>query len=637
MSDHPTPADSNLDRDLRDVLRRYWGFDAFRPFQAETARTILDGRDSLLVLPTGGGKSLAYQAPALVGEGLAVVVSPLIALMFDQVSALVQAGVPAAFYNSSLTPGQRSTVLGRLREGRYRLLYVSPERLVGDGGARFCELLRTCGVRYVAVDEAHCISQWGHDFRPEYRALGRLREVFPGISMHAFTATATELVRGDIAERLGLREPEIFVGSFDRPNLVYRSKRRHRAAEQVREVAARHRGEGGIVYCLSRKETEKLAGQLEEDGFRAVPYHAGLDDGVRRRNQEMFLREEVEIVVATVAFGMGIDRSNVRYVIHVGAPRSLEHYQQEAGRAGRDGLEAECTLLYSPGDFAGWRRMLANDGAWNDAAQTQLRDMERYAVQTRCRHRALVEYFGEAYGDERGPCGACDWCMGELEAVPDATTLAQKILSCTLRVQRPPDAPATARRIPMGVGHVVDVLRGRSTEKVLERAHSRLSTFGLLEGMPIPELRAYVDQLLDAGHALLDGDRYPVLDVTASGWEVLRGEVEVELFRQKAPEPKEAKRSRAGGGSSGKGERADDWEGVDRKLFERLRALRREIAQEQSVPPYVVFHDSTLRHMARLRPSTPEGMLEVPGVGQAKMEKYGEQFLAALGEGEGED
>ena len=395
----------DADRALQDVLHRVWGFSSFRPLQREAMAAILASRDSVVVLPTGGGKSLCFQAPALVHggadqtRGMAVVVSPLISLMKDQVDGLRVDGVGAAYLNSSLQPHERDAVLASIRDDRCRLLYVSPERIVVDSGLR--RLLQQAGLRFIAIDEAHCISQWGHDFRPEYRQLGALRDEFPGVSLHAFTATATERVRRDIVAELRLRDPQVLVGSFDRPNLTYRILRRANLHRQLLQVLGRHEGEAGIVYCGSRREVESLAEWLKEEGHNAVPYHAGLADAVRSRHQEAFLDERADIVVATVAFGMGIDRSNVRYVVHASAPRSPEHYQQESGRAGRDGLPAECVLIYSGADFLRWRRMLEANGELTDSAQTLLRDMERYASGMGCRHRALVEYFGEAYGRGR--------------------------------------------------------------------------------------------------------------------------------------------------------------------------------------------------------------------------------------------
>lgn len=597
---------------LHDVLARYWGYADFRPLQPEAIDAVLSGRDSVVVLPTGGGKSLCFQAPALVREGMALVISPLISLMKDQVDTLVGNGVPAACYNSALAADDKSAVLHGVREGKYRLLYVSPERLVGEGHEWFTELLTASRVSFIAVDEAHCISQWGHDFRPEYRQLARLRTLLPGVSMHAFTATATARVRRDIAEQLGLHDPVQLVGSFDRPNLTYRALARSGLKQQLTAVLARHAGEAGIVYCTSRKEVDALAEWLVGEGVRALPYHAGLDDRTRHRNQDAFLNEEVDLVVATVAFGMGIDRSDVRFVVHAGAPRSLEHYQQESGRAGRDGLDAECVLIYSGADFLKWRLMLESSGELTEATRTTLRDMERYAAAVACRHRHLVEYFGDRY--PKDACGACDYCLGELEAVSEPVVLARKILSCVARVgQR------------FGAGHVINVLRGQAVEAVISRGHSTLSTFGLLKEAAVPELRGYIEQLTSYGFLRQTDDGYPVLRLTGQGLALLKDASShpgLSLARQRMPE-----KPRASGRGRHQGE---SWEGVDQQLFEALRALRLEIARERSVPPYVIFHDTTLRELARTKPTSARDLRGIYGVGERKAADLGDRFLAAI-------
>jgi len=573
---------------------------------------ILGGRDSVTVLPTGGGKSLCFQAPALLGAGLAVVVSPLISLMKDQVDTLTGNGVPAALYNSSLSSTEKASVAAGLRAGRYRLLYVSPERLVGEGSESFVGLLSSCQVRFVAVDEAHCISHWGHDFRPEYRQLGRLRQLLPGAGLHAFTATATRRVRRDIITELALRDPVELVGSFDRPNLLYRALPRGTLKRQLKEILDRRRGEAGIIYCISRREVDALAAWLTDTGVPALPYHAGLSDAERSFNQDAFLNERVNVIVATVAFGMGIDRSDVRFVVHAGAPRSIEHYQQESGRAGRDGLEAECTLIYSSADFMKWRLMLESNGELTDAAVALLRQMERYASSVGCRHRHLAEYFGDRYSQER--CGACDACLDELEPAPEPVVLARKILSCVVRVgQR------------FGATHVASVLRGHASEQVVARRHNALSTFGLLRDASVAEVRGYIDQLTGLDLLRLNGDEYPVLAVTAKGIELLKNEKScpgLRLARQRAPRRDAPPvRSRA---------EAESWEGVDGALFERLRAVRLEAARSRGVPPYVIFHDATLREMARLRPLSREALLAVRGVGARKADDLGDLFLAAI-------
>jgi len=615
------------DAELLDVLHRVWGYSGFRPLQREAMQAVLAGRDSLVVLPTGGGKSLCFQAPALVSpdngsgsaavsqtvserQGVAVVVSPLIALMKDQVDGLRVDGVSARCLNSTLSLDQRDEVIASLRQDRCRLLYVSPERLVGEGSTPLRRLLQQSGVRFVAIDEAHCISQWGHDFRPEYRQLGRLRDDFPGVALHGFTATATERVRRDIISELGLRDPEVLIGSFDRPNLTYRVLRRGTFRRQLDDILARHEDEAGIIYCQSRREVEELAERLQQDGHRAVPYHAGLADEVRARHQEAFLDERVDIVVATVAFGMGIDRSDVRFVIHAGAPRSPEHYQQEAGRAGRDGLPAECVLIYSGADFVRWRQMLESNGELTDSARALLRDMERYASGTRCRHRSLVEYFGERC--DRTDCGACDWCLKELDAVPDSTVVAQKILSCVARVKQ-----------GWGIGHVSDVLLGRTNEKVVAAGHEALSTFGLLRNESGIVVRGYIEQLVADGLLQRDGDPYPVLRLTASGTALLKGESSCTLYREVEP-PKRKDRAR------GRDRMTDVTRGIDVELFDALRAVRQRLARARGVPPYVIFHDTTLREMAERRPRTLDDLHEIYGVGAKKAADFGDEFLDAI-------
>jgi ATP-dependent DNA helicase RecQ len=600
---------------LREALHRIWGFSDFRPLQRDAMQAVLDRRDSVVVLPTGGGKSLCFQAPAVIPQpqatapstqGFALVVSPLISLMKDQVDGLRVDGVPAAYLNSTQTAGERDAVVAALRSDQCRLLYVSPERLVGEGSQGFRRLLAQCGVRFIAIDEAHCISQWGHDFRPEYRQLGLLRDEFPGVALHAFTATATERVRRDIVSELRLEAPVVLVGSFDRPNLIYRVLRRGNLHHQLTEVLGRHEHEAGIIYCLSRREVEELAAWLREAGHSAVPYHAGLDDKRRARHQEDFLDERVNIVVATVAFGMGIDRSNVRFVVHAGAPRSPEHYQQESGRAGRDGLPAECVLIYSGGDFVRWRQMLESNGEFTESARQLLRDMERYAGGTRCRHRSLVEYFGETYS-RAGGCGACDWCLQELDAIPDSTLLARKVLSCVARVRQ-----------SWGIGHVTEILLGRASDKVVAAGHEQLSTFGLLKTESAAAIRGYIEQLVAGGFLRREGDPYPVLRLSAEGTALLKGAGQCTLYREQVPRKRRRRR-----------EETVSF-GVDAELFDVLRQVRLKIARERGVPPYVIFHDTTLRHMADRRPSTLDDLHGIYGVGARKAADFGDAFLDAI-------
>jgi ATP-dependent DNA helicase RecQ len=598
---------------LLDVIARHWGFRALRPLQEPAMRAVLEGRDSVVVLPTGGGKSLCYQAPAVYRGGTTVVVSPLISLMKDQVDGLRACGVAAAQIDSTLSEAEKWVHEMGLRQGEIRLLFVSPERLVATDLYR---VLQRADVRTFAIDEAHCISHWGHDFRPEYRQLNRLREVFPDASLHAYTATATEPVRRDIIVQLGLRDPEVLVGDFDRPNLTYRVLPRQDTFKQVTDVLARHAKEAGIVYCPTRREVDELAGALREKGVNALPYHAGMTGEERHETQEAFTAETCDVVVATVAFGMGIDRSDVRFVLHTGMPKSLEHYQQETGRAGRDGLEAECVLLHSGADFLSWKRRLEKsaaepgvDPAFLPSALQHLDDMDRYCRGAVCRHKALVEYFGQRY--EAASCGACDLCLGDTEEVPEAGVVAQKILSCVARVQE-----------RFGINHVVSVLRGENTDNVRRRGHDRLTTFGLLKGVGKPEVRDWIYQLIGQGVLKQEGDEYPLLRLNDASWEVMRGRRSVRLVqlvrRKKGEKPEKSRAAEA------------SWEGVDEGLFAALQGLRREMARERQVPGYVIFSDATLREMARVRPSTPERLRAVYGVGEVKLRDFGPRFLACL-------
>jgi ATP-dependent DNA helicase RecQ len=531
---------------LLEVLARHWGFSSFRPLQREAMEAALRGRDTLVVMPTGGGKSLCYQAPAVVHESLTVVVSPLISLMKDQVDGLITCGVPAAQINSSQTGVERRDVEHALADGKLRLLFVSPERLAAPG---FRQLLGQAGVAAFAIDEAHCISHWGHDFRPEYRQLRELRRLFPDAALHAYTATATERVRQDIARQLDLRDPLELVGNFDRPNLTYRIVPRHDEVAQAEEVIRRHKGEAGIIYCIRRRDVDALADTLRRRGHRVAPYHAGLSPEMRRSAQNAFSREECDIIVATVAFGMGIDRSNVRFVLHTGMPKSIEHYQQETGRAGRDGLEAECAMLYSASDAAAWTSILSS-GAEDRAAEhlraalESVGHMQRYSASLVCRHKALVEHFGQRYGSDR--CGACDVCLDGHETVPGSLVIAQKILSCVARVGE-----------AFGVGYIVSVLRGVNGEKIRARRHDALSTYGLLAAFSKEELSDWIAQLVAQGFLAREGGQYPVLRLTATSRSLLRGTCDVRLVRAAARE----------GGDMAL--RDASWSGVDPALFRR--------------------------------------------------------------------
>ena len=641
MSDHRA--------DPAAVLRRVWGYETFRPLQRAAVEGALAGRDALVVLPTGGGKSLCYQLPPAAGAGLALVVSPLIALMDDQVAAARQAGLTAASLHSNLAAEERARAFRDAVAGNLQLLYASPERLVlGD-------LMEALAPRLglIAVDEAHCVSHWGHDFRPEYRQLAPLFAAAPRVPRMALTATATPAVQRDIIEQLALRDPLVLIGHPDRPNLVYRAFPRHDTDVQLLAAVRRHPDEGGIVYAQTRREVERIAARLQGAGVRAAPYHAGLGAAERAATQTAFLNEDLHVVVATIAFGMGIDRSNVRFVVHANAPRSVEHYQQESGRAGRDGLPADCTLLYSAADLQAHRRLAEMDGPLpeerKNALERQLAQIARFAVAPVCRHRLLSEHFGRPYppppddaeADAPPPpaapapgepdnCRACDVCLGETVSLPgdEALAAAQKILSAVLRTGS-----------TFGAAHVTAVLRGSDGERIHDLRHHELSVHGLLRDESDATVRAWIDQLivqdiLEMVEKISGARRFPIVQVTDQGRAVLRGQDTPRLTRfwhgaegkGSAPKGKRAKRAAAAAHDGA------EWSGVDTDLFERLRALRREIAQRESVPPYVVFSDATLREMARLKPRNAAELLEVKGVGETKLARYGELFLAVIRE-----
>ncbi len=620
MTARPQPPEDYAQDPVAAVLRRYFGLDALRPLQREAIDAALAGRDALVVMPTGGGKSLCFQLPPLVSGKLTVVVSPLIALMQDQVDGLKLLGYPAAAAHSNLDAKGRTELQEQLRGGELRLLLVAPERLFLDG---FLRMLEARDIGAFAIDEAHCISQWGHDFRPEYRRLRELRERFPGVPFQAFTATATPRVQQDIQEQLSLREPEVLVGTFDRPNLTYRVLPRVDLVGQVAEAVGRHPDAASIIYCISRKDTEGLADSLRQKGTDAKAYHAGLDAKTRTRISEDFRREQLHVVVATVAFGMGIDRGDVRLVVHAAMPKSIEGYQQETGRAGRDGLPAECLLLYSAADAAKWRtiveRSAEETGAPRevvDAQLTLIQQMQRVVNRAACRHRSLSEYFGQAY--ENDNCGACDFCLQELEPVPDAHVTAQKILSAVAR---------TGQRF--GSSYVIDVLRGSKNAKVVERGHHQLPTFGLLGHLTVAQVGNYIDQLIDGDDLARTDGEYPVLQLTKGSVEIMKGQREAVLVAPKQVLAARPRRERSGRRRAS----ADDDRDLtpaEQQLFEVLRGLRRDLAGQLGVPPYIVFGDVTLEAMARQRPDTELAMLQVKGVGQKKFDSFGARFLAAI-------
>jgi len=610
-----------------DLLREYWGFDTLRPLQAQAVACGVNARDSLVVMPTGGGKSLCFQVPPLVTGRLGIVISPLIALMKDQVDGLVMSGYPAASLNSHTRADEARDVAHRAEDGSLRLLYVAPERLFND---RFLSWLSKVGPASFAIDEAHCISAWGHDFRPEYRRLSELRARFPGASLHAFTATATPRVQEDIVEQLQLREPEIMIGRFDRPNLTYRVVPRTDVLTQVMEAVKRHETQATIVYCISRKETENLASSLRANKIYARAYHAGLDHAERRKVQDEFAQEKLNVVVATVAFGMGIDRSDVRCVLHSSHPKSVEAYQQETGRAGRDGLPAECLLLYSGVDTNKWINLIQRSAeesevevpaAWINHQIEHVRAMQSFCQSSRCRHAVLSEYFGQTYEpppDSVHGCGGCDLCLGELEPDPESLDISRKIVSCVARIIAA--SPNPTRPIEFGATHIANVLRGRNLEAIRERGHDRLTTFGLLREMSQGRVTSYINQLVDRGALRRAPGSMPTIGMGEHARAVLKGELDPRLVR--AIDSAASRKS--------KGADLESADPITSELFEALRVIRRSIAQEKNIPAYMIFGDRTLLVMAKRRPVTPAAMRGVPGVGDQKAREFADRFVAEI-------
>ncbi|MBN2591209.1 MAG: DNA helicase RecQ [Sedimentisphaerales bacterium] len=587
---------------IKKAIHKYWGYTDFLPLQKEAMECLNSGKDSIVVLPTGGGKSLCFQAPAVTMPGLAIVVSPLIALMKDQVDALLECGVSAARIDSSLSYDEQKQVFESIHKKTLKLLYLSPERIVTGN---FIEILKKAKPSFIAIDEAHCVSMWGHDFRPEYRQMGRLKDIFPGITIGAFTATATEQVRNDIAEQLHLSNPQILVGSFDRPNLVYKVQPKNKIENQVCDILERHKNESGVIYCIRRNDVEKLSDALNKKGYRTAPYHAGMTDKKRKKNQEAFIKDKIDTIVATIAFGMGIDKSNVRYVIHTGMPKSLEHYQQESGRAGRDGLEAECFMFYSAGDYGTWKSLMRDmPPEALEIALAKLNGMYSYCTNAVCRHKSILQYFGQNL--EKDNCGACDMCLGNMEYIEDSLITAQKIISCILRLEQ-----------RFGGEYTALVLTGSEDMRILQNRHDKLSTYGLLAEFPKRTVRDWIEQLTGQGYIDKVGE-FNVLNVTPKGFAVLKNKETPKLLK---PAQKPAKVSKAA---------LDSWEGVDRELFDALRTLRTKIASQKRIPPYIVFGDGALRDMARKRPSHINSFLDVKGVGEKKCKQYGEKFMNVI-------
>jgi len=604
--------------DLIGRLKKHFGYDEFRPLQEEIIRDALAGRDLFVLMPTGGGKSLCFQLPAVLRDGLTIVVSPLISLMKDQVDALQTSGIPATYLNSTLDRDEARVRWRGLHRGQYRLLYVAPERLMLE---TFLERALNWKIAQIAIDEAHCISEWGHDFRPEYRELKKLREHFPDVPVMALTATATERVRADIVKQLKLREPRCYVASFNRPNLTYRVIPKASPYEQLLAFIRGRPSESGIVYCASRKSTDSLSRNLNEDGISAKPYHAGLMSSERTKHQEAFLRDDVRIITATIAFGMGINKPNVRFVVHYDLPKNIESYYQETGRAGRDGLPSECVLLFSASDVAKQLHFI-EEKSESEAriAREQLRQMIHYAETRECRRMTLLRYFGEDYpsrddavGGQRPPlqalCEGCDNCLDPRETF-DGTIPAQKFLSCVHRIR-------TKSGFGFGLNHVVDVLRGADTETIRQRGHNELSTYGIGREVKRNVWQAIGRELLRLDLVECAPGKFATLSLTPAGLETLRNRTPVTLTKQVELAEK-APRAKPGAIE------------CDESLFERLRSLRRQLADERGVPAYIIFSDVSLREMARNYPTTVIEFRRIPGVGEQKLKDFAEPFLSEI-------
>ncbi len=598
------------------ILRHVFGYHAFRGEQEAIIAHVSNGGDALVIMPTGGGKSLCFQIPALLRKGVGVVVSPLIALMQDQVDTLQAMGVRAAFHNSTVSLAQRRTLETQMRSGAIDLVYVAPERLVTP---EFMALLQDSPLALFAIDEAHCVSQWGHDFRPEYRALQVLAEQFPTVPRIALTATADPRTRQDIAQHLGLADAPLFLSSFDRPNITYRVTPKQNPRQQLlRFIEQEHPDDAGIVYCFSRKRVEQTAEWLAAQGHAALPYHAGLEPATRSAHQTRFLREDGLIMVATIAFGMGIDKSNVRFVAHLDLPKNLEAYYQETGRAGRDGLPATAWMVYGLQDVVLLRQLMEQseaDATHKRHEQRKLNAMLGFCESTRCRRQQLLEYFGEAHA---GQCQRCDNCL-EPPAMWDGTQAAQMALSCVYR---------TGQRF--GAGHVIDVLVGTESPRMQSLRHHTLSTFGIGKHHAASAWNAIFRQLIAAGLLRVNHEQFGALQLTPESWPVLRGQQTVSLRHDPTPHKERRRERGAKSRTSAVVETIDT--PVDEQLWQRLRQLRKALADEHGVPPYVIFHDRTLKELIRVRPNNLEAMGNISGIGEHKLKKYGMTFLAALSE-----
>jgi len=585
------------------TLKKYFGYTEFRPLQEEIIKEIVSRKDVFVLMPTGGGKSLCFQLPSILQDGLTVVISPLISLMKDQVDSLLDNGIAAAYINSSLTYDEISSVKNELLKNNIKLLYVAPERLMMS---QFLEFMKELKINLFAIDEAHCISEWGHDFRPEYRRLVILKNKFPKIPIAALTATATPMVQNDIVQLLKMKDAKIFKASFNRPNLFYRVQHKVDTYNRLVDYLKAHPNDSGIIYCQSRKTVDSLADSLSYDGFRALPYHAGMDNLERSKNQDKFIKDNVDIIVATIAFGMGIDKPNVRFVIHYDLPKNLESYYQETGRAGRDGLNSDCILFFSYGDKSKIEYFIGekDDPKEKEIAYEKLQQMILFCESKVCRRKVILEYFGESY--EAKNCGFCDICLdpkNEKEKF-DGTVIAQKMLSCVYRLNQ-----------RFGMKYVIDVLRGSKSERIFHNGHQHLPTYGIGDGIATKRWQGFARELIQQGYLKIEGGQYPVLQLTEKSHAVLFEKEKVFLTPYVEYKPKEV---------------ADKSLQVDEKLFQRLRQLRKRIADERNIPPYIIFHDKTLKEMASRTPTSWQELSTIFGMGESKLKQYGPRFLKEI-------
>lgn len=592
-----------------ELLSRYWGYDSFWPFQEEAIASILEAKDTLTVLPTGGGKSICFQIPALILPGMAVVISPLISLMKDQVDYLQNIGIPAECLNSSLDYAAKIKISNKIKAGALKLLYLAPERLRLEG---MKSLLKETKLSFFVIDEAHCISHWGHDFREDYRELKIIKDSFEDISVHAFTATATAQVQKDIVQQLNLESPGFYIGSVDRDNLTYRILRRSGSLiSSITETVKKYPNQAGIIYCLRRGDVDSVSEKLNHLGYKNLPYHAGLPPEVRKENQDMFSKEKISIIVATIAFGMGIDRSNIRYIIHAAMPKSIEHYQQETGRAGRDGLPADCYLFYSGGDYRTWEYILS-DSSQKEVMVEKLKKMYNFCGRPGCRHRYLVTYFNQDY--EKENCHACDYCLGEFEMIDNPLPIAREVLTCVKQAGE-----------RFGANHIVEILKGDLTDKIKSWGHDRLPAFSQMKNQTKVFIRNIVEQLIEQG-VLAREPEFQTLFITDTGQKVFNGSAVPRLAkpvtRQKKKQVEKKRKIRD----------TAEWEGIDQRLFEILRAKRRRLAAQKNVPAYIIFGDKTLKDMATVKPVSRDDFSTIFGVGRAKLDQYAETFIKTIKE-----